>query len=808
MGRRWFFLGLLLLCASTLMYEIILTRLLSVTSWYYLAFVSVSIAMFGMTAGALVVQLRPALFPESLLRRRLLQAALATAISMPLALLTMLAIPLDLSYSAQTIYSFVLFSAVIAVPFFFSGIGVCVSLTRSPFPMGRIYFTDLTGAALGCAGSVLVLRLVDAPSAIFVTSAFLFLSAAAYAHYATEMRKCKTSMVCAAAMLAVAGLNGSTLHGIQPIWSKGQIDRRTHIAAEVWNPISRVRIQEPSVGAPPMWGPSPRMPKFQVEFMHLDIDNDAGTTIMRFDGDLASHQYLRYDVTSLAAQLRPNGTAAVIGVGGGRDVLNCAINGFRRIVGIEVNGAIVDLVSRKYNWFSGFSKIPGFELHNDEGRSYLTRSGEHFDLIQASLVDTWAATSAGAMTLSENALYTVDGWRVFYEHLRPGGIITFSRWFTGINLSETYRLVSVAHAMLLSEGVQNPENQLALIQSASIATLLVSNQPFSSDDISKILAISNEMSFKPLMMPREPATISELRRISATRSLREMAALEDANGVDYSPTFDSSPYFFNAVHLKRLLHFLPIGFHDYGLRTPNLRAILFLAAFMLASMILVALTIILPARLWTERQDAIAAEFGGMAYFIAIGLGFMFIEMGFMQQLSIFLGHPIYSQVVVLAGLILSTGIGSLASDKWKLNSAWHARAPALGVFLIIYLYSLTVIPTIHRFSAGLLWQRIIVCLVLIAPCGFLLGFCFPVGMRSMTASSQQRNLPWMWALNGAAGTLGTFAAMMLSMDTSIKTCVLAGAGCYFLAGLVLPARTARETGFPQESPKTSAAAT
>ena len=133
-----FFLGLLLLCASTLMYEVVLTRLLSVICWYYLAFVSVSMAMFGMTAGALAVQLRPALFLGDQARQRASQAALATAISMPLALLTMLSIPVDLSLALTTVYSFLLFSTVIAVPFFFSGIAVCLSLTRAPFPMGRI----------------------------------------------------------------------------------------------------------------------------------------------------------------------------------------------------------------------------------------------------------------------------------------------------------------------------------------------------------------------------------------------------------------------------------------------------------------------------------------------------------------------------------------------------------------------------------------------------------------------------------------------------------------------------------------------
>jgi hypothetical protein len=639
---------------------------------------------------------------------------------------------------------------------------------------------------LGCVASVALLRLIDAPSAIFAVSGLLFASAAAYANYANQTRHRRIALACAAGMLALAGLNASTLRGIQPIWSKGALDRRADILAEVWNPISRVRADQPQKGAPQMWGPSSRAPKFEVESISLKIDNDAGTSITRFDGDLAALEFLRYDVTSLAAQLRPNGTAAVIGVGGGRDVLNCAVNGFHRIVGIEVNSAMVDLASRRLDWFSGFSKIPGFELHNDEGRSYLTRSGEQFDLIQASLVDTWAATSAGAMTLSENALYTVDGWRVFYHHLRPGGIIAFSRWFGGPEKSQTYRLFSVAWAMLLAEGVNDPARQIALVQSGPIATLLASNRPFTTEDIQRIKAVSDQMAFTPLALPGETSTIAQLERISATRSLEEMGGLEDEDGLDFSPVFDASPYFFNAVHLRKLIHFIHTRGGSGG---GNLRATLFLFAFMVAAAILTMSTIIAPAKLWTKRRGGMAAPAGGIAYFTAIGLGFMFVEMGMMQQLSIFLGHPIYSMVVVLAGLILSTGVGSLASDKWKLESSWRGRVPAMAASGLILLYLTAALPAIHFFTAGVLWQRILICLALIAPSGFLLGFCFPIGMRWMTELSQQNTLPWMWALNGAAGTLGTFGAVLLSMDTSIRTCVLTGAACYLFAGAVLPSK-------------------
>ena len=325
-------------------------------------------------------------------------------------------------------------------------------------------------------------------------------------------------------MLLFGIANASTLYGIQPIWSKGAINHRTNILAEKWNPISKVRAIRAVIEPPLMWGPSPRMPVLNVEEIGLLIDNNAGTAITRFNGDLKTLDFLRYDVTSVGAQLRSGETGAIIGVGGGRDVLNCATQGFTRIVGIEVNSAIVELTSKRFESFSGFAKIPGFELHNDRGRSYLTRSGEHFDLIQASLVDTWAATSAGAMTLSENALYTVDGWKVFYEHLKPGGVITFSRWYSGPERAQTFRLYSVARAMLMAEGVRNPEAHLALINySGQIATLLASNQPFSQRDIQKLKSIMGDMSFTPIVLPGEPILEPELQRIVAASSLEGLA---------------------------------------------------------------------------------------------------------------------------------------------------------------------------------------------------------------------------------------------------------------------------------------------
>jgi len=772
------------------MYEIVLTRLLSAICWYYLAFVSISMAMFGMTAGALAVQLRPAWFNRNEITKRILQAAFAMAASMPLTLIIMLAVPLDISFALQTLFSFLIFSSVIAVPFFFSGIAVCLALTKTAFPIGRIYFVDLFGASVGSVASVLLLKLIDAPSGMFVISALLFLSSAAFATYARDNRYRLRSYAFAIGMLVIASLNASTLHGIQPIWSKGRIDRRGDLAAEVWNPISKVRVFKPEFRQPLMWGPSPRMPRRSVEEITLDIDNDAATPMVHFQGDLTPFSYLRYDVTSLGAQLRTGGTAAIIGVGGGRDVMNCALNGFHRIVGIEINSAIVDLDTRRFASFSGFNQIPGLELHNDEGRSYLTRTAEKFDLIQASLVDTWAATSAGALTLVENSLYTVDAWQIFYRHLRPGGLITFSRWYSGPEAAQTYRLFAVAWAMLLSQGIHDPEHNIALVSSNKVATILVSNQRISQKDLETIRTDADQMEFKILFFPDEELSSPELRTISSMRSLGELARLREASEFDYSPVFDSSPYFFNVVRVRNIPRLI-----KQGGQGSNLQALLFVFTFMLAATMLVVLVIVLPLKGWARHRSGSKAPVGGIIYFVSIGVGFMLIEIAMMQQLSIFLGHPIYSRVVVLGGLILSTGFGSLVSDRLRLGSRFASLRPAAAVTLVIVLYSAAVIPVIHRFTAEVLWRRVALSLMLAIPCGFLMGFCFPVGLRWMSFIKQEHNLPWMWALNGAAATLGSFVAIMISMEMSITICALAAAACYLVAAIAMAL-------IPQQAPR------
>jgi hypothetical protein len=395
----------------------------------------------------------------------------------------------------------------------------------------------------------------------------------------------------------------------------------------------------------------------------------------------------------------------------------------------------------------------------------------------------------------------VDAWQVFYRHLKPGGLITFSRWDTGSVSFQTYRLFALAWATLLTEGVRDPGTHMAMIGSGSIVTLLVSNRPLSPEDLHKIREITEQTKIQVMYLPGHEPTIPELRTVASSQTLQELRARCHTRGFDYTPVYYSSPYFCDGVRLWDLPRVLASG-----VTSGNPRALLVVFAFTLAAVVLVVLTIVLPLIRWDFRWGhSPPVPASGLVYVVALSIGFILVEIAMVQQLPIFLGEPMYSLVVVLAGLILSAGVGSLVSDRVHSASAVAAGVQAVAAGLVIVIYSAAVIPAIHRFIAGMLRQRILVSLALVVPCGFLMGFCFPLGLRWMTARKQESNLPWMWALNGAAGALGSFVAMVLSMETSIRTCALTGAACYVLAAAVtfgyraleppsLPGKVARRT--------------
>jgi hypothetical protein len=343
--RPWpFVTGLFLLCMSTLLLQIAQTRLLSVVGRYYLAFFAISIAMFGMTAGALWVYKRGAQYVTDALTAALARISLIYALAIVLCAGFEFASVAIFFSTAVITFVWLKMILLLAPPFFFAGMAISLALTRSPFPIGFVYGVDLAGAACGCLIAVVLLNLIDTPSALLGIAAIAALAATCFAtaHYGSQQgvgwsrASPRVAALTAGILVLLCVGNSLTTRGLQPMFVKGQLEDLSQYEFIKWNTYSRVVASYPQVEYPSLWGPSPIAPKdMQIEQRSLAIDGDAATSMPRFAGDLQTLSFLNYDITTLGYTLRNHGRAAVIGVGGGRDLLSAHYFGFRDLTGAD-----------------------------------------------------------------------------------------------------------------------------------------------------------------------------------------------------------------------------------------------------------------------------------------------------------------------------------------------------------------------------------------------------------------------------------------------------------------------------------------
>jgi hypothetical protein len=778
---RWLAAGLFFATLATLLLETLDARLLSVLTWYHLSFFAVSIAMLGMAAGAVFVFLKPARFTAIEAPLALDKLAVLFSLSIAASHVVNLSVPiLPLTdFSVMEVCAIAVATVALTVPFAISGVLVTIALTRCGGAIGRLYAFDLAGAALGCLLVVPTLNWANVSSATFLAAAAAAVSAACFSRFAGVARGRRAATL-AIALLGLALFNATRFEPFRVLYPKNRQLWFAESASQytAWNSHSYVIVQKPSLQPSFFWAGGRGSEQYRSELSWLVIDGEAGTPITRWDGDPNSLAWVSHDLTTLPYHLRAGGDAAVIGVGGGRDVLAALWARSRSVTGIDVNSVVIDTLTTRDRAFAGIANRPEVTLVHDDGRAYLTRSLRQFDVVQMSLVDTWAATGAGAFTLSENGLYTVQAWRVFLDRVKPSGILSVSRWFDARQVSETSRLLALGVAALLQRGIDRPQEHVILVVRGGVATLMVSPSPFTQADRETLNQVTSAEEFRTLVSPWTPAVSgNRLDRIARSRSLPELEVATADPRFDYSPPTDQRPYYFNMLK--------PTAFR-YGLSIPkggvlwgNLRATATLLVLLIVSGVLVLLIIVWP--LWRSAPpDLPARRFRlTMAYFGLIGFGYMLIQIALVQRFSIYLGHPTYTLSIILFAMLVFTGVGSLASE-------WLVLSPRGGFLFLPAAICLTLLalvlfmqPAMDRTLPLSLPIRTAVVLTFTAPLSILLGCCFPIGVRLNRAAAALT--PWMWGINGACGVLASVTAVAVSMWFGINTNLWAAAAFYLL---------------------------
>lgn len=774
-----------LVAFTLLSFELVVTRLFSVILWNHFAFLAISVALFGLGAAGIIVHALPGWFNAGRAIQQIRASSLLLALALWAVVPALCALPIRMDFTRQMLSYLSVVFALTALPFAIGGVAITLALKHWPRHTNRIYAFDLVGSGVGCLAVILLLDLLDGPSAALALGMFPLAAALVL------RRSWPVALLVVALALGVTVNTSQQLVRIRMARSKV-----LEPLFESWNAFSQVTVVQ--TGQWRGWWVSPQRPEPTVPTLGIQIDADAFTPMLKYDGDLSKVGVVLADLTSAVYHLAADAESAlVIGAGGGKDVLAALASGVQHVRAVELNPIVArDIVSGAFRDFTGdLYADPRVELVIGEGRTVVRHDSSRYDIVQLSMVDTSAASAAGAYALTENSLYTLEAAQEFLHHLRPGGILT-STWANFPNLEGVNRLVALYAEALRQQGLAKVDNRIAVLAGLAsrrwplpLATVLVRPSGFSRADATLLRDLCDSYGFVPVHIPGDPLGKAERADATVIRRLLSGTELEDfyeSYHLDLRPVTDDRPFFFYQNRLRDV----PRALVDWNPGPLYGNGLFILVKLVLVSAVAVAIFIGLPVLLMRRRESSPLRLSGSfLTYFVCLGVGFITLEIALVQMFGYYLGHPLLGLGISLTTLLLFTGIGSALGSRWP-DDRVLARIPwaLLGVIALSLAYFAILPPLIHHTLGWQTSARAALVLVVMVPLGLALGLPFPSGLRILP--DREHQTPWMWAINAGASVLGATFATMVVMHVGFSGTLLVGALIY--AGALVSVLTLR----------------
>jgi spermidine synthase len=793
------YLSLAVISAAILAYEVLLVRLFAIVQWHHFAFMAISIALLGFGASGTWLALWQDWVKSRFTPVFAVSAALF-ALSAPTSFLAAQALPFNALAvvwdPGQLLYLLAMY-LLLVVPFFCGATCVGLAFVCYGDRVGLIYAANLIGSAIGAFGIVAALLVLSPSDALRLIAVMGFI---AIALVALDRRLVFWPAASAGAtILALTvwvvlpdGWFGLRISDYKGLPSALKV-LGTKLLSERSGPLSHLSVVESSkVPFRYVPGLSLNAPTPPPEQLGVFIDGGSMTAITRFDGRRERLDYLDYTTGVLAYHLVEEPRVLVLGAGGGASVLQALYHRARRVDVVELDPNLVRLVEEDYARYAGdVYDRPEIRLHVAEARGFVSSSKDKWDVVQIPLLDAFGA-AGGIHGLSESYIYTVEAFEHYLRHLRPGGWLSITRWLK-LPPRDSLKLFATALEALRRLGIENPEQRLVLIRGLNTVTLLVKNGMVTETEIAKARAFSRQRSFDLGYFPGISAedvnrfnVLDEPYFFAGAIALigNEREAFLANYKFNIAPATDERPYFFDFFKWRTLPELIAI-------RKAGGAGLLELGSVILVATLIQAATlsaVLIMAPLWARRRVLVQSSqiWRVAAYFLALGLAFLFIEIAFIQRLILFLGHPLYAVAVVLTGFLLFAGVGSAASswfaeriDAWRgTNASRRLRLSAIqlaiaGIIAVSLLY-LLILPGIFDSLLSLTdIAKILVSLGLIAPLAFFMGMPFPLGL-SRVWSGARHLVPWAWGVNGCASVLSVILATLIAMTFGFSTVVLA----------------------------------
>jgi hypothetical protein len=784
-------LGIFLTSAATLILEISVTRLLSVAQGHHFAFMVVSMALLGYGASGSLLASFPSFFRRET-DQTLIHVSWLFSVSALLAYLLSQWIPFDMarvSWERWQIFYVFLYYLVFSIPFVFSGLTISSALARWSALSGKLYFSDLTGAALG---SLLVLGLFGifgGPGALLFSCLLAGAGSIAFSWKSKSLPVMRWIWACFLIFLLLwqppflnqrlspyKALNAALLY-------PGARLLETH-----WNVFSRVDILE---------SPAARTaPGLSLQYLEplppqlgLTVDAEHLNAITRFSGKLTETgelQFIDFLPSSFAYQMARPDRVLVIEPMGGLEILVALHCRAREIVAVEMDPTIIELLQGTYRDYSGgIYARKEVQVTVGDGRAYVRSAPPPFDLIVLPLTESLGASSTGFSSLHEDYRLTTEAFQDYLGSLKPGGFLSMSLYLLPPPRGEL-RLAVMAKEALERAG-KRPGDHLMAFRSWSTFSLLVKKDPIKLQEIEALKSFCQRLRFDLVYypgMPAEEANVynrfpTPLYYAAMQRVLTEGKKFYGTYPFDLSPATDDRPFFHHYLRWSHLGELYRLAGKKWQILLEGgylVPIILFQALFL--SFLFILLPLIFGKLREQKLKSKRAPWLSGLLFFSALGLGFLFVEISLMQKFILFLGHPVYSVSLVIFSLLVFAGLGSRLSMRMDPRGRRGLKLVLPSVAILLFLYALLLPQVLPFFHGKPLFLRQVITVLLIAPAGFLMGMPFPLGIR-LVGSQWPLFVPWVWCANGCASVLGSILPVIIALSFGFESVLFLAAMLY-----------------------------
>ena len=808
--------GIFLIAMMVLVLQIAITRIMSVTVSHYSAFMVLAIVMLGLASSGIAAFRDINRKEQPATPRAAVKAAFLAALCAAVALVVYVQV-VSVSWGSWYQPYHIFFAAAIFYPaFHFAGYVIAALLTHFARDISRLYWFDLVGAAGGCLVIVPLLNLVSALDVVLISACGMAIAGTLLSCSIGWQKDLARGLGLSLALVGVLGIC-LWFPELTRLRYRAGLEQKT-LLWERWNSLAKVSIwpETPTVTESVEayrkthriedrtvkelqelvragWGISKAYPGKVALTLLMELDSSAGTQIVgKGLAPKEDLEFLKWDVTAAAYWLLPTQALErifIVGGGGGRDVLTALIFDARDVDVVELNPAVIEAVQGPFANFSGrIYSSNNVHLQVGEARSNLSRRQDRYDLIQMSMIDTWASSMAGSLVLAENTLYTQEAFTLFLSRLKDDGMLSVSRWYHQRQYGELARVLGLMVHALQAQGVTRPEDHIAVVYNQGyldilgvgpVVNCIVKKTPFTAAQRTALVDLCKRMKYTLLWPDVEGVTKHEFLDILGVIK-REPRLLDDPE-FDLTVPTDDRPFFFNTRRPIRSW----IGAIQSGDLSRGSQSAATLGGMLLVMTLASLVVVVRPLRLYhstlpeKERQP-LASYRRPIFYFAGIGLGFMLVELALIQRYILFLGHPTYAMSVVLFALLLFSGVGSSLTSRCSADSVQNfVRLPLLGVLAALLATAFAVPVLLDAAYPWPLPLRLILAAALIAPLGLCMGMIYPLGVRILVRSRLGAIVPWMWGINGICAVLASVLGMCVAISFGYTVVILLGMLAY-----------------------------